>query len=288
MVPRIFDDNTYCRFQIEWYGLDVLFTHDDYNCGVADVWYRIANLYKFCDTNIYPFMITNVCFNSTMPTMPLDRQVDLDKRLSQKWKDSRNDTYIPLLAIDLESNQYILLSPYVLVAFPAFFEGWLIIPTNFYSTFAAIHEYQSLKQELSIDRIGEVLIKNFVIDHLEEIPDERLTTLRQSYTIDDYNNLDSKMASPYISEIITLRRNLFRFINHYCNPKHKNPIITGPLNLTKVYTSQGYNQEVELFFELWQPLISQFQLFEEIAGDPQFLKQLNQSMRSNLKLEFLF
>jgi hypothetical protein len=283
------NDNTYCRFQLEWYGLDLLFTHDPYRSGVNSDWFRMADVVDFCNNNMYPFKITNVTFNPTMEHMPLARSVELDRRLSQKWKDSYNDSYIPHLAINPDYTQYIVVAPYALIAFPKFFEGWMIVPTNFYAAFAAVHEYTIIKKEIGCKSIGESFVKSFVINHCDfDTPQPELDKLRQTYSVEDYNSLDAALANPFISEYTTLRRNLFRFVNNYCNPKNKNLDITNGLQVTSCYSNVERIDEVQLFFNLWSPFVGRFQLFEELAVEAPFLQSLNESMKSSLQLKFLF
>jgi hypothetical protein len=282
------NDNTYCRFQIEWNGLDLLFTHDPYRTGVNSDWFRMADVVDFCNNNMYPFKITNVTFNPSMDHMPLARSVELDRRLSQKWKDSYNDSFIPHLAINPDFTQYILIAPYALIAFPKFFENWIIVPTNFYAAYGAVHEYTNIKKESGCKSIGESFVKSFVINYNDDTEQHELDKLRRTYSVEDYNNLDATLANPFISEYTTFRRNLFRFINNYCNPKNKNWDITNGLDVASCYSNVERIDELQLFFQLWSPLIGKFQLFEELAVDPLFLQTLNDSMKSRLQLKFLF
>jgi hypothetical protein len=285
MSNPIFKDSIYCQFQLEWYGLDMLFTFEDYHSGIITDWFKANTLGLFGGTNTLPFKIVNVTFNPNKGITPY-QQEELEQRLMVDWADSYN----PLLAINQSTNQYLLVAPYALMMFPKYFEGWLIVPTSHYSSFAVILEYFNLKDITKCSTVGELMIDSYLVNFNEEYDTALIRQHKALLSKVRSINLDTQnYPNPYVREFNLFRRKTFQFVKHLFNPDRNYPQLEHFESSYNWYKeeSNDHDNELELFEYVLHPFIPKLELFEEKIRDSNLLYHLNQSMNTQHKLKFL-
>jgi hypothetical protein len=266
--------------------MDMLFTFDDMYNGSNSEWFRHNTFALFNGTNVYPFKIVNVTFNPNPTLFTVSRQEEFERLLRFDWADSFN----PFLAINCETNEYLLCPPYALMMFPKYFENWIIVPTNFYCSHSIVLEYYNLKDLIKCKTIGELMLDSYIVNYQEDYDSALIRQHNRRLDQARRINLGSQSnPNPYIREFTLTRRKTMQFVKQLFNPEKNNPTIP---NQELIYqwansSKADFENELDLFEHIWLPILPKLELFEEKIRDSNLLFHLNQAMNTQHKLKHL-
>ncbi|MGL4759639.1 MAG: hypothetical protein ACRCXZ_09990 [Patescibacteria group bacterium] len=282
------------EFNLEWYPLDILFTHQDRKSQESSVWFGSAELETFLKSNHFPFKLCNLQNN----TVHILQKSQFRQNPTTQFKSQ--DRFSPVLAIELDqtSERVLIVEPSSLMFYPEFFEqNWLIFPTRFTLFYQFYTDYFELKAKYKASNqyisYGEFVFKLFLLQKETFLASKIQSSLYSEISEFDRQTLGLVCCERVINHgadnsLQFSHKCLINFLNTLTKTNH-GPMSSNSVSRAVEWNYQNPNADFADLFEMsLTPILKNLILFEELEELRDFVGSGNKPLSPVVQRSFYF
>lgn len=268
-IPVLSKDQYYI-LNLEWAGLDSHFTHKNVFDEVTD-WYEHSNIIRFLQSNFNPFYIRNVVVNTQIG---LDIHgfdpFDFETRVIKLALDYTQE----FLAYNEHTQTLLIVSDAMILAYPKYFENWLMFPINTSPHHKVLSQFKELKENFKegLDRMcnfGLMLLLIIVLQSHLDNEKPSYSYLLRSYRQKDLTQLILKTRKDLHYDLWEFGNDFHRFYKRYM----LQDFILTPLPFSKPVTDVDLDTDPNLI-----SLLAHLELFEDYIQEEGVMEEVSASM----------